>query len=158
MHVFIIFIDFRGVSFTRKSRESFLKHVNSQWLIGGYQNINSQIEFMAINKQRVCDVSGDNWKLINIDIIDIVYQRNALPLGRICRLHNPDILLAVVLLQFLVMLIELSELIRENVGIGNKVKVLLSETFLHPNNIKAQSIFSCDFMALGEMVDLLVLV
>ena len=36
--------------------------------------------------------------------------------------------------------------------------MLLSISFLHPNNVEAKPILPCDFMTLREMVDLLVLV
>jgi hypothetical protein len=62
------------------------------------------------------------------------------------------------LLELLIVLIEFSELVRENVSVWNEVKMLLSKSFLHSDNVEAESILPCDFMTLREMVDLLVLV
>lgn len=62
------------------------------------------------------------------------------------------------LLQLLVVLVELTKFIWQNVSIGNKVKVLLSISFLHSDNVKAEPIFSCDFVTLWEVIDLLVLI
>ena len=62
------------------------------------------------------------------------------------------------LLELLVMLVKFSKLIRQDVGIGNEIKVLLAIAFLHPHNVEAKSIFPCDFMTLGEVIDFLVLI
>jgi len=56
------------------------------------------------------------------------------------------------------MFIELSELIRQNVGIRYKIKMLFPIPFLHPNYVEAQSIFPGNFMALWKMVDLLIFI
>lgn len=56
------------------------------------------------------------------------------------------------------MLVEFTEFIRKDVRIRDKVKVLLAVPFLHSNNVEAESVFACDFMTLGEMVNLLVLI
>lgn len=62
------------------------------------------------------------------------------------------------LFQLLIVLVELSKFIGENVGVRYKVKVLLAIPLLHPNNIETESVFSCDLMTLWEMIDLLVLI
>jgi hypothetical protein len=62
------------------------------------------------------------------------------------------------LLELLVVFIEFSKLIGENVSVWNKVKMLLSKSFLHSDYIEAESILPCDFMTLWEVVDLLVFV
>lgn len=73
-------------------------------------------------------------------------------------LDNPDILLAIMLLELLVVLVEFSELIRKNVSVGNEVEMLLSIPFLHSYDVEAETIFPSDFMALWKMINLLVLV
>ena len=62
------------------------------------------------------------------------------------------------LFQLLIMFIELTELIWQDVGVWNEVKMLLAKPLLHPNNIETESIFPCNFVTLWEMIDLLVLV
>jgi len=62
------------------------------------------------------------------------------------------------LFQLLIVLIELSELVRQDISVRNEVKMLLAKPLLHPHNIEAKSIFPCNFMTLWVMVDLLVLV
>ena len=56
------------------------------------------------------------------------------------------------------MLIELAKFIRQNICVGYEVEVLLAVPLLHPDDVEAQSIFSCDLMTLWEVIDFLVLV
>ena len=62
------------------------------------------------------------------------------------------------LLQLLIVFIEFTKLVWQDVGIWNEVKVLLSVPFLHSYHIEAQPIFPSDFVTLWEMIYLLVLV
>jgi hypothetical protein len=66
---------------------------------------------VPIDQQWVRYVTGNNRQLIYIDIIDVIYQLDATTLSSVGWLDNPDILFAIMLLKFLVMLIELSKLI-----------------------------------------------
>jgi hypothetical protein len=54
--------------------------------------------------------------------------------------------------------VELPELVRQDVGVGCKVEVVLAELLLHPNQITAQPVLPRDLLALRKVVDLLVLV
>lgn len=56
------------------------------------------------------------------------------------------------------MLIKFSKLIWEDISIGDKVEMLLSEFFLHPDDVEAKTIFPGDLVTLWEMVDFLVLI
>jgi len=62
------------------------------------------------------------------------------------------------LLQLLVMCIKITEFIWKNVGIRNKVKVSLAKFLLHADHIIAQAVFYGDFVALRDVIDLLVLI
>ena len=62
------------------------------------------------------------------------------------------------LLQLLIMSIEITEFIWENVGIWDKVKVCLAKFLLHADHIIAKAVFSGDFIALREVIDFLVLI
>ena len=53
---------------------------------------------------------------------------------------------------------QISILIRQNVGIRNKVVMLPSEFLLHLDIVEAKSIFSGYFVRVGEVVDPLILV
>ena len=56
------------------------------------------------------------------------------------------------------MFIELTELIRQNIGVWSEVKVLFSKLFLHSDSVETKPIFTGDLMTLWEMVDFLVLI
>jgi len=56
------------------------------------------------------------------------------------------------------MLIKLTEFIWQDVSIWNKVKMLFAKSFLHSDDVEAEPVFPCDFMALREVIDLLILV
>lgn len=62
------------------------------------------------------------------------------------------------LLQLLIVLVEFTKLIWEDVGVWYEVEVLLSISFLHPDHVEAKSIFPCDLVALWEMIDFLVFI
>ena len=62
------------------------------------------------------------------------------------------------LFELLVVVIKVTELIGQDVGIWAKVKRVLTEPLLQTHNIKAKSVLSRDFIALREMIDLLVLI
>jgi len=65
-------------------------------------------------------------------------------LARVSRLDDPDILFALVLLQFLVVVVKVAEFIRQNVGVRSEVKSRLSESFLKAHNIEAETILASD--------------
>lgn len=101
---------------------------------------------MTIDQERVSDVSTDHTCIVYIDIIDIVNDVNPFALRTVSWLDNPNVLFAVMLLKFLIVRVEVSKFIREDVGIWNEVKVLLPVSLLHPNHVKAQSIFPCNLI------------
>lgn len=113
---------------------------------------------MTVNQQRVCYISWDNRKFIDIHIVDVIDKSNTSTLSSISRLNDPNVLLWIMLFQLLIVLIKFSKLIRKDVGIRNKIVVLLAKPFLHSYYIKAKSIFSSNFVALWEMIDFLVFV
>lgn len=113
---------------------------------------------MAINQERIGDVSRDDRGFINVHVVDVVYEEDTSSLGCVSWFNNPHVLLAVVLLQFLIMSIEVSKFVRQNVGIRNKVEILFSILLLHPDDIAAKSILPGNLMTLGKVVDFLILV
>ena len=62
------------------------------------------------------------------------------------------------LFQLLVVSVEVTEFVREDVSVGHEVEVLLAELLLHPHHVEAESIFPGYLVALREVVDLLVLI
>lgn len=62
------------------------------------------------------------------------------------------------LLQLLIVCIEVTKLIWENVGIRDEIEVLLAVSFLHSDHVEAESILSSDLVGLWEVVNLLVFI
>lgn len=112
MHVLVVLVDLRGISFTCKPGKTFLKHINSHWLIRRHQHVESQVKLMPINQQWIGNIPTDNRSVINTHIINVINDVNTFALGRVSRLHYPYVFLAIVLLEFLVVSIEIAKLIR----------------------------------------------
>jgi hypothetical protein len=83
---------------------------------------------------------------------------NSFTLGSISRLYNPNILLTVMTLKFLIVSVEVSEFVGKDVGVRHEVKVMFSKSFLHFYYVVAESVLPCDLVGRREVVDLLVLV
>ena len=115
MHVLVLFVYFLGVSFTRKPSQTFLMDVYSQRLVASYAHVDAQVEFVAINEQWVRNILANYWCLVNVYIVYVVDEINSLALTTVGRLYDPNILLAFVLFQLLVMIVKVSELIGQNV-------------------------------------------
>ena len=113
---------------------------------------------MTVNQQRIGDVLADDGCLVHIDIVDVINEVYTSSLAGIGRLDNPDVLLAFMLLQFLVVIVEVSKLVWQDVRVRAEVEGRLSKALLHAYNVEAESIFAGDLVALWEVVDLLVLV
>ena len=62
------------------------------------------------------------------------------------------------LLKFLVVCVEISEFIWQDVRIRNEIEILLSELFLHPHHVVAERVLPRDFVTLREVVQFLILV
>ena len=62
------------------------------------------------------------------------------------------------LFELLIVLVELSKFVRQDVSIWTEIEMLFTKALLHSHDIEAKSIFPCDFVALGKMIDFLVLI
>jgi hypothetical protein len=113
---------------------------------------------MSINQQRICNVLTNNRRFVNIHIINVVYYVNTFALTTVCRLNNPHVLFALVLLQFLVVIVEIPKLFWQNVSVRGQIKSLFSKFFLHTRYVVAKSIFARDFIRVRKFVDLLKLI
>jgi hypothetical protein len=158
MHIFVILVNLRSVRLARESRKSLLEDIAAEGLIAGNQDVNSEIELVPIDEERVCDVARDDRGIVHVYIIDIVDDVDALALAGVCWLDDPHVLLAVMLLKFLVVGVEITKLIRQDVGIRDEVEVGFPKFLLHADHVVAETILARDLVALGEVVDLLVLV
>lgn len=56
------------------------------------------------------------------------------------------------------MRVKVAKLIREHVGIGNKVEIVLSMTFLHFDHILTQLVLPRDLIARWKVIDFLILI
>ena len=86
-------------------------------LVTGNQHINSQIELMTVNQQWIGNIFADDTSFIDVDIVYVIYQIDTSPLARVCRLHNPDIFLALMLLKFLIVIVKVTEFVGKNVSV-----------------------------------------
>ena len=62
------------------------------------------------------------------------------------------------LLQLLVVVVEIAEFIRQDVGVWAEIESILAESLLKPYYIKAKTILAGDLITLREVIDLLVLI
>jgi len=101
---------------------------------------------MAVNQQGIRNILRYNAGLLNINIIDIVNNVDSLALARISRLDDPNVLLALVLLQLLVVIVEIAKLLRQDVRIRRQIKRWFPELLLHAHNVEAQAVLARDFV------------
>jgi hypothetical protein len=84
MHVFVLFVNLLSVSFRSKSSQSFLKDIDTERLVTSDTNINTKIEFMAVNQKRIGDIFGDNTGFIDVNVINIVHNLDSSSLAATC--------------------------------------------------------------------------
>ena len=70
---------------------------------------------MTVNQQWIGNVLADDTSFIDIDIVNIINKVDTSSLARVCRFHDPDIFLALVLFQLLIVVVEVTKLIRKDV-------------------------------------------
>jgi hypothetical protein len=113
---------------------------------------------VSVDQERIGHISRNDRGVVNINIIDVVNDVDTLPLAGIRRLNDPNILLRVMLFKLLVVRIEVTKFVWQDVSVRYKVKVRLAEFLLHADHIVAEPVLSCYFVALREMIDLLELI
>lgn len=158
VNIFVVLVQFGWIRFWCKPCKTLFEYIYSQWFIWSYNNIDSQIEFVTVDKQRIWDISRNYACLINIKFIDVFNQVDAFSLRRIGRLDNPDIALWLSLFQFIIMCLEFMKLIWQNISIRDEIELWAPIFLLHLQNVMAKSIFPRDFIALWEMIDSLKLI
>ena len=50
VHVLVVLINPCGVHFRGETGQTLLENVDFQWLIGGYQDVSSEVEFMPVDE------------------------------------------------------------------------------------------------------------
>jgi hypothetical protein len=158
MHILIVLIDLGGVRLRGKPSKALLEHIDPERLIASDKHINAQVKLMPVDQEGVSYVARYHRGVVHVYIIDIVYYVDTLALAGVCRLHYPYVLFRVVLLKLLVVGIEITKFIWENVGVWDKVKWGFTELFLHSNHIVAETILARDLIGLREVIDFLELI
>lgn len=158
VHVLILLVDFLGVGLGGKTCESLLEDVNFKRLVPRDDYVDPQVKLVAIDQQWVRDVLGDHTRLVNVHIVDVVHDVDASALARVSRLNDPNVFLALVLLELLVVIVKVAKFIGKDVGVGCEIEGSLSKSFLESDNVEAEAVLPCDLVTLREVVDLLVLV
>ena len=158
---------FHRVGFTGKPHEAFLVNVEPEGLVRCHTDVYSKVKLVTIDKQRVRYVSlDDGLILVDVHFGNVIDDVNSSTSRKIARLNDPQILSGIMVtvwikpfhLVLLEHLDEISILVRENKGLRNEVPWFKTVPVLHLANVDAQSVFSRNFIALREMVDLLVLI
>ena len=102
---------------------------------------------MAVDQQRVRNVLADHGGLIHVDVVDVVNNVDALALAVVRGLDDPHVLLAFVLLQLLVVVVEVAEFFGQDVSVGSHVESRLPKLLLHAHDVVTQTILASDFVA-----------
>ena len=85
---------------------------------------------MSIDQKRIRNVFWNDTSLIDVHVVNVVNDVDATALASIGWLDNPDILLALVLLEFLVVIIEVTEFVGQDVSVRAEVEGILAESLL----------------------------
>jgi len=56
VHILVLLVDLLGVGFRGETSETFLEDVDSERFVACNDNIDSQVEFMAVDQKRIGDV------------------------------------------------------------------------------------------------------
>lgn len=97
---------------------------------------------MPIDQQWVRNILRNDGCLVHVDIVDVVNQIDAPALAIVSRLDDPDVLLALVLLELLVVIIKIAELFGKDVSVRGQVKSRLTELLLHTHYVVAHAVFA----------------
>jgi hypothetical protein len=146
VHELILLVYLLSVCLASESGETFLMHVHSEWLVRSDADIDAKVKLMSVYKEGVRHVLTDHRCLFNINIIDVVYKIYTFSLATVCRFYDPDILLAFMLFQLLVVIVEISKLIRQDISVRRQVKSLSPKFVLHTYDVIAHAVLPCNLV------------
>ena len=135
-----------------------MEDVDSERFVTRDYYIDSQVKLVTINQKRVRNILRNDASLVNVHIVDVVHDVDTAALTGVGWLDDPHVFLALVLLQLLVMVVKVTEFVRQDVGIGTEVQSRLAEALLQPNYIETESVLAGNLITLWEMVELLELI
>ena len=78
-----------SVGLTGKPNETFFENVNSEWLVRSDDDVNSQIEFMTVDKKRIFDILWDDGNILEIYFWNVVDDIDSSTSWRICWFYDP---------------------------------------------------------------------
>ena len=113
---------------------------------------------MSVDQERISDVPRNDRGFVDVELIKRLDKVDASTSRGVGRFDDPDVAFGLCLAQFLVVSMEVMELVWKDVSVRDEVKLVSSESFLHLYVVVAKSIFSGDFVALREVVYSLVFV
>jgi hypothetical protein len=98
VHVLVRLVDFLRVRFGGEPGKALLENIDSHRLVSSNKHVDSQVELVPINQERVRDVLGDDAGFVDVHVVDIVNEVDATTLACVGRLDNPNVFLALMLL------------------------------------------------------------
>ena len=113
---------------------------------------------MTIDEQWIGDVFRDYAGLVQIDLVYVIYQIDALTLRSSRWFDNPERLSSFLILLFMEEAEEIGELVRQNEGFGDDVEGSPTKFLLHPQNVETQLVLTSDFIAARKMIDFLMFI
>jgi hypothetical protein len=83
VHILIIFVKLGSVCLGCKSCKAFLVNVEPERLVACHHNVDSEVELVPIDEERVGHVPRNHRELIHIQIVDVIYNMDAFSLARV---------------------------------------------------------------------------
>lgn len=99
---------------------------------------------MPIDEKWIGDVPLNNGGVLNHYIIQIVYYGDSAAKAGVCRFQYPYILPRVDSFQLIETVLKVWELLRQNKGRWDKIKIFMPEFLFHSVNIFGETIFPSD--------------
>ena len=152
MHVLVRLARLRAVRFRGEARETFLVDVDAQGLVTRYHHVNTQVELVAVDQQRVADVPRDHRHLVVVQVVQVVDNVDATPSRGVGRLDDPRVSLGLSLLELDEVRVELIELARQHISVRDEVVLFAAELFLRLHKVEAEAVLPRDLVAHGEVV------
>jgi len=81
------------VFFTCETSKAFLVDVDAPWVHRGYQNVDTDVKFEAIDKQWIMNIPTYNTRLVNWHLRNIVDDKYSFTLGAICWFNDPLVMI-----------------------------------------------------------------
>jgi hypothetical protein len=148
----------RRIWLTCEPSQPFFVNINSQWLKSRYEDVQSEVELMRVDQQRVVDVARNNTRLILVNVMDIICDVNPPASRHRSRLYDPNVLIGRFNLEFIIMHIEIRKLFRQAVSVRDFFELFVPILFLHFDEVLAKLVLASHLVTAREVVDLLKLI